>query len=124
MKVRAIAELKVEVADLTSSSPIAVMEQTQEDIRDKQWQWQNDLKRLGSPGKAHNMDMDLPAVQQQHNPPAPTPRTDTDTSTKLDHSVLGIATTATVGLYLYKKRRPAMNVKAKHSVPDQMEEIV
>ncbi len=47
----------------------------------------------------------------------------TDTSTKLDHSVLKIATTAAVGLYLYKKRRSAVKVKAKHSVPvpDQME---
>ncbi len=43
-----IVELKVEVADLTSSSPIAVKKQTQE-MSDKKWQNYLNRKRLGSP---------------------------------------------------------------------------
>ncbi len=105
--IRAIVELKVEVADLTSSSPTAVKKQTQE-MSDKERERQNDLKRLGSSERAHNMGIDLPAAH--HNPPMEHP---TDTSTKLDHSVLGIATADCWTLPLQKEALPSEN-----SVPD------
>ncbi len=132
--IRAIAEIKVEVEvedeDSTNSSPIAIKEQTKQVMSDLNRQI--DLKRLGSSEAHNNMDMDLPTV---HNPPLLHDGIDHPTATsstsKLDRSVLGIATAATVGLYLYKKRHPVpvptktKNVKVKHSVPDQMEmEIV
>ena len=58
-------------------------------------------RSLGSPENAYDMVMDLPAVS----------------------GAFGIATTAAVGLYLYKKRRPTSTTtkNMKHSAPDPME---
>ena len=73
--------------------------------------------RLGSPENVYDVaDIDLSSAVQgigmidgAQNP--------TDTSTKLAQGTLGIATTAAVGLYLYKKKRPTFNKNTNTKKP-------
>lgn len=86
---------------------------------------ENRVRSLGSQEKVYDQvvaDMDLSSavrgigvIEGVKNP--------SDTSTKLAQGTLGIATTAAVGLYLYKKRRSAPTKNTKHSVPEPTEVV-
>ena len=54
--------------------------------------------RLGAPEKASSLQFGMIEVEGREHP-------STHAATKITCGVLGIATTAAVGLYLYKKRR-------------------
>eukprot|EP00986_Skeletonema_menzelii_P009411 scaffold4277_cov140-Skeletonema_menzelii.AAC.4 len=70
------------------------------------------LVRLGAPEKASSLQFGM-IEGREH------PSTSTHAATKITCGVLGIATTAAVGLYLYKKRRTT-NTKTKNT--EQQEE--
>ena len=80
------------------------------------------IRKLGSREKVYDVtNMDLsPAVPVQGNGMIKDMKSPTDTSTKLAHGTMGIAIAATVGLYLYKKKRPT-NKNTKHSVPESID---
>ena len=80
------------------------------------------LVRLGSPEKAYDMDpvLQIGMIGGVEHP-------SDHTATKITCSVLGIATIAVVGLYLYKKRHTGKtkNTETEHSdsVSDPMEDV-
>lgn len=78
-------------------------------------------RRLGSPEKVYDVaDIDLSSAVQGIGMIEDVKNL-TDTSTKLAQGTLGIATTAAVGLYLYKKKRPTSNKTKKPIVPKPIE---